>query len=208
MKLSSAGFEHESTMPVRYAFGKYDAETHFALSENVNPDLTWSDLPEGTKSLALICNDDKVPSVGDDVNQEGKTISASLPRVEFCHWALVDLDPAAGGINEGEFSKGVTPKGKRGPAAPGGTRQGINNFTQWFADDPDMAGDYYGYDGPAPPWNDEIIHDYHFTLYALDVESCAVDGDFTGADVKKAIEGHILDEARLTGRYAINPDAK
>ncbi len=208
MKLSSSAFDHESTIPVRCAFGKYDPETHFTLSDNVNPDLTWSELPAGTKSLVLICDDDKVPSVGDDVNQEGKTIPASLPRVEFCHWAVVDLDPTAGGINEGEYSKGVTPKGKNGPPGPGGTRQGLNNFTQWFAGDPDMGGDYYGYDGPAPPWNDEIIHDYHFKLYALDVEHCAVEGNFTGDDVKKAIEGHVLGEARLTGRYAINPDAK
>ena len=112
MKLSSSAFDHNSTIPVRCAFGKFDPKTHFTLSDNVNPDLTWSEVPAGTKSLVLICEDDKVPSVGDDVNQEGKTIPASLPRVEFCHWAVVDLDPAAGGINEGEFSKGVTPKGK------------------------------------------------------------------------------------------------
>ena len=32
-----------------------------------------------------------------------------------------------------------------------------------------MFGDYYGYDGPCPPWNDELVHRYVFTLYALDV---------------------------------------
>jgi Raf kinase inhibitor-like YbhB/YbcL family protein len=208
MKLSSAAFNHDSTIPERYGFGKYDAATHFTLSDNVSPDLTWTELPAGTKSLVLLCMDPDVPSVGDDVNQEGKTVSANLPRVEFCHWALVDLDPLAGGINEGEFSKEVTAKGKSGPGAAGGTRQGLNDFTKWFAGDADMGGDYYGYDGPAPPWNDELVHDYHFTLYALDVERCAVEGTFTAEDVKKAIEGHVLGEARLTGRYAINPDAK
>jgi phosphatidylethanolamine-binding protein (PEBP) family uncharacterized protein len=39
----------------------------------------------------------------------------------------------------------------------------------WFAGDNDMRGDYYGYDGPCPPWNDEIVHRYVFTLFALDV---------------------------------------
>ena len=33
----------------------------------------------------------------------------------------------------------------------------------------DMRGDYHGYDGPCPPWNDGILHHYVFTLYALDV---------------------------------------
>ena len=41
----------------------------------------------------------------------------------------------------------------------------------WFASDKDMAGDYHGYDGPCPPWNDEIPHRYVFTVYALDVAS-------------------------------------
>ena len=32
---------------------------------------------------------------------------------------------------------------------------------------PSMAGDYFGYDGPFPPFNDSLIHHYVFTLYAL-----------------------------------------
>ena len=52
---------------------------------------------------------------------------------------------------------------------PRGARQGINDYTGWFAGDKDMAGNYFGYDGPCPPWNDEIPHRYVFTLYALDV---------------------------------------
>ncbi len=74
----------------------------------------------------------------------------------------------------------MTPRGKAGPATPQGTRQGINDYTGWFASDHDMNGDYYGYDGPCPPWNDSIVHRYVFTLYALDVERAAVDGKFTG----------------------------
>ena len=52
------------------------------------------------------------------------------------------------------------PRGKPGPDAPHGARHGINDYTGWFASDADMAGDYYGYDGPCPPWNDEIPHRY------------------------------------------------
>jgi hypothetical protein len=71
-----------------------------------------------------------------------------------------------------------------------------------------MGGDYYGYDGPCPPWNDSIPHHYVFTLYALDVARCPVEGRFTGPDVRKAIEGHVLARAEVTGRYTLNPAVK
>ena len=50
---------------------------------------------------------------------------------------------------------GVTPRGKSGPDSAGGTRSGLNGYTEWFAGDADMGGQYFGYDGPCPPWNDE-----------------------------------------------------
>ena len=68
-----------------------------------------------------------------------------------------------------------------------------------------MAGNYYGYDGPAPPWNDSVVHRYVFTLFALDVESVDVEGDFNGEDVRTAIQGHVLDEASVEGTYTQNP---
>jgi Raf kinase inhibitor-like YbhB/YbcL family protein len=71
-----------------------------------------------------------------------------------------------------------------------------------------MAGDYYGYDGPCPPFNDSIVHHYRFTVYALDLARVPVEGRFTRAQVLDAIEGHVLDQATLTARYTINPDAK
>jgi phosphatidylethanolamine-binding protein (PEBP) family uncharacterized protein len=43
-----------------------------------------------------------------------------------------------------------------------------------------MAGEYYGYDGPCPPWNDERVHTYVFTLYALDIPRLPLEGRFTG----------------------------
>ena len=43
------------------------------------------------------------------------------------------------------------------------------DYTGWFADDPQMSGQYFGYDGPFPPFNDSLVHHYVFTLYALNV---------------------------------------
>lgn len=208
MKLTSESFKDGAAIPGEFAFAVEDAKNHVALSSNRNPQLAWTDVPEGTESFALIVHDPDVPSKGDDVNKEGREVSASLPRVRFYHWLLVDIPAGVREIAAGSQSDGVTAHGKRGPAAPGGMRHGINNYTQWFASDPEMEGDYFGYDGPCPPWNDTIVHHYVFTLYALDVEDLAVDGELTPENALAAIKGHVLAEASLTGRYSLNPKVK
>ena len=120
---------------------------------------------------------------------------------------MVDIPVDCHEIQEGACSSGVTAGGKTDPPGPRGSRQGITNYTDWFAGDPDMQGDYHGYDGPCPPWNDERLHRYHFILHALDVEQCPIDGvDFRSEDVLSAIEGHVLDSATLIGTCSLNPD--
>jgi Raf kinase inhibitor-like YbhB/YbcL family protein len=146
--------------------------------------------------------------VGTDVNQEGRTVPADLPRVNFYHWLLVDLPPSMSEIEAGTHSSGVTARGKSGPAAPGGGRHGLNDYTGWFQGDADMEGDYFGYDGPCPPWNDERLHHYTFTVYALDTGRAAVEGSFEAAELLEAMEGHILDQASLIGTYALNPSVR
>jgi Raf kinase inhibitor-like YbhB/YbcL family protein len=205
MQLTSNSFKEGAAIPGEFAFGVSDPKTHIALSRNRNPHLAWSDAPAMTKSLALICHDYDVPSRGDDVNKEGREIPASLPRVDFFHWVLLDIPPAMRGIAVGSHSDGVSPRGKPGPEALNGTRHGINDYTGWFAGDPDMRGTYYGYDGPCPPWNDSIVHHYVFTLYALDTPRLEVNGDLTGANLRAALAGHVLAQAHLTGTYTLNP---
>ncbi len=205
MKLSSQSFTDGAPIPGEFAFCIPADEGHVALSSNRSPQLAWSDVPEGTKSFALICHDPDAPNKGDDVNQEGRTVPASLARVEFFHWAMVDLPADLRAIDAGCFSHEVTAGGKSGPEAELGARHGLNDYTGWFAADEAMKGDYHGYDGPCPPWNDEIVHRYVFTLYALDVARCAVEGRFTGPDIRAAIAAHVLAEARLSGTYTLNP---
>jgi Raf kinase inhibitor-like YbhB/YbcL family protein len=205
VKLTSRSFEHDRPIPPEFAFGKIDPVNHFAFSQNRNPELSWSEVPTGCKSLVLTCVDRDVPTVGDDVNQEGKVVPADLPRTDFTHWLLVDIPPTCTSIEAGACSDGVTQGGKSGPAGPGGSRQGVNDYTGWFAGDEDMGGTYLGYDGPGPPWNDELIHHYEFRIYALDVERLPVVGEFRLDDVETAMEGHVLGEALLTGTYTLNP---
>lgn len=205
MKIHSTSFEHGSPIPPAFAFCRIGTDGPVDMSENRNPHLAWEGVPDGTKSLALVCHDPDVPSVGDDVNQVGKRVPADLPRVDFFHWVLVDLPAGLRSIEAGHHADGVTPKGKALDAAPEGIH-GINDYTGWFAGDPDMAGNYGGYDGPCPPWNDTIVHHYHFTLYALDVETLGLTGAFTGAQARAAMEGHVLAEAAVMGTYSLNPE--
>jgi len=205
MKLWSDSFSDNGNIPGKLAFCVMDAKTHAALSDNRNPHLAWSGVPAGTQSLVVICHDRDVPSKGDDVNQEGCIIPADLPRVDFFHWTLIDLPASLSAIAEGEFSSAVTARGKPGPASAHGSRQGINDYAAWFASDSDMSGDYFGYDGPCPPWNDSVLHHYVFTLYALDIAKLPVEGKFSGKQVRDAMKGHILAEAKITGIYTLNP---
>lgn len=205
MELTTSSFEDGGVIPARYALAKAHPETHVTLADNVNPHLSWSTVPEGTRCFALICHDYDVPSVGDDVNQEDREISAELPRVDFFHWVVADLPADLRTIEEGAFASGVVVGGQQVADGPYGSHQGINDFTNWFSGDPDMEGDYYGYDGPAPPWNDSIIHHYVFTVYAVDIESISVAADYTGRDLREAITGHVLAEANVEGTYTQNP---
>ena len=208
MRLTTTAFADQGVIPAEFAFCAIDPATHVRLSQNRSPDFAWEGLPAGTRSLALLCHDPDVPSRGDDVNQEGRTVPATLPRVDFFHWVLVDLPADTPALSRGEFSDGVTGRGKPGPLGPRGARQGVNDYTGWFAADKEMAGNYFGYDGPCPPWNDAIPHRYVFTLYALDVARLDVPHRFTGADVRSAMAGHILAQASVTGRYTLNPAVK
>jgi len=206
--LLSSSFTHGERIPETFAFCAPDASQHVRLSANRNPHLRWSGVPSTARSLALLCVDTDVPTKPDDVNKEGRTVPADLPRTDFYHWVMVDIAPSVSEIAAGSVSDGITARGKREPKGPSGSRQGLNDYTSWFAGDKDMDGQYFGYDGPCPPWNDTLLHHYHFVLYAVDLARCPVDGAFTGQQVRQAIGKHVLAEARLTGTYSLNPAVK
>lgn len=209
MLLLSRSWANGERIPARFAAGRRDPATgEVGFSENVNPHLAWRDLPAGARSLVLVCHDFDVPSSGESVNRADREIPSDLPRIDFFHWLLVDLPPRDGEIAEGAFSRGYVPHGKPGPAVevPGfeGARQGLNDYTGWFAEDPERRGDHFGYDGPFPPWNDSLVHHYVFTLYALAVPRAPIEGRFAGAALREAIRPHVLGEATHSGTYTLN----
>ena len=192
-------------IPGQFAFCIPADEGHVSMSQNLSPAISWGRAPEDTKSFAIVCHDPDVPSAADDVNQEGRTVPASLPRVDFYHWVLVDIAASTTSLAEGADSTGITAGGKDAGPTTHGVR-GINNYTDWFAGDADMGGTYGGYDGPCPPWNDEIMHHYIFTVYALDIDSLGLSGTFGGPETLAAMTGHILAKGQCVGEYTLNAD--
>ena len=68
---------------------------------DVSPRLSWSGVPAGTKSIALICDD------------------PDAPAGTWVHWVVYDIPADAGGLPEGAGTTG---------GLPAGAKQGTNDF--------------------------------------------------------------------------------
>lgn len=203
MRLRSDSIQPGQPIAATYAMGQADG-----FGGNRNPHLAWDAVPAGTQSFVLLCVDPDVPTVAEMVGRDDVQIPVEQPRTEFVHWVAVDLPADLREIAEGSASDGVVAKGKQPPSGLAGARQGLNSYTDWFAGDAAMGGDYYGYDGPYPPANDLRVHRYFFRLFALDVAQLDVPARFTAADALRAMQGHVLAEASLHGTYSLNPAVK
>jgi len=148
MNLTSVAFTHEGMIPSKYTCD----------GANVSPPLAWDQIPEDTKSLALICDD------------------PDAPAGTWVHWVHYDIAPDVTSLPEQ-----VAPE--KHPA-PGGTH-GINDFRK------------IGYGGPCPPGG---THRYYFRLYALD-STLNLTAGISKKQLLKAMEGHILDQTVLMGKY-------
>ncbi|HYG07527.1 MAG TPA: YbhB/YbcL family Raf kinase inhibitor-like protein [Stenotrophomonas sp.] len=199
MRLTTDSFQTGQPIPSEFAMG---VPTGFG--GNRNPQLAWDEVPAGTRSFALLCIDPDVPTVAELVGREDVEVPLDQPRGEFVHWAMVDIGADVRQIAAGSCSDGITAKGKASPPGPAGARQGLNSYTQWFAGDAQMGGDYFGYDGPYPPFNDQRVHRYFFRLFALDVPTLQVPARFSAGDVLRAMHGHVLAEASVWGTYTLN----
>lgn len=203
MRIHSNSFQRHQSLPVEFAAGQPTADG-FGFAPNRNPHLAWDDIPAGSRSFALLCVDPDVPTVAEMVGKEGVLIPVEQPRTEFIHWVMVDIPAAVQEIAAGTCSDALVPHGKQAPNGPSGARQGLNDYTGWFADDPAMAGDWYGYDGPFPPPNDLRMHRYFFRVFALDVRRLALPDRFTAADALAAMHGHVLAEAGTYATYSLH----
>ncbi|MGW4124365.1 YbhB/YbcL family Raf kinase inhibitor-like protein [Nocardia sp. NPDC004711] len=194
MKVRSDSFDADARIPAAFAYGVPDAVHHVRAGANRNPHLAWDEVPAGTRSFAVVCCDPDVPRTGSDVNIEGRTVPEELPRNDFYHLVLFDIPADVRQIAAGSLQ---TAHGGAGPAAPHHARYGLNDFSS-------AKMDHYGYDGPCPPWNDQRIHHYVFTVCALDVEQLPLKQAVTGKQLRQAMIGHVLGQADLVGTYTLN----
>ena len=141
--------------------------------DNLSPPLTWTGVLEGSETLALLVDDPDSRPPG------------------FVHWVIYDIPAPSTGLAEGVPG---------GAELADGSRQGSNDFAPYgpgtFPGGAEKR--LVGYDGPCPPGGE---HRYVFTLYALDTPLELPVGA-TMAEVEAAMEGHILAQAELTGRFA------
>lgn len=93
------------------------------------------------------------------------------PREASTHWVLYDVDPDRRSLDE------QTTHGRRGR----------NDFES------------PGWSGPCPPQGDDE-HRYVFALYALDMPHLGLEPGAHRQEVERRMEGHVLEEARLTVR--------
>ena len=103
MTLTSSAFEPHGAIPAK----------HTGDAEDVSPALAWSEVPEGTKSFALICHDPDAPLV-----TPGGTYG-------FVHWVLYNIPGSTSSLEEGtsEFTCGINDFGNQaygGPMPPPG----------------------------------------------------------------------------------------
>jgi Raf kinase inhibitor-like YbhB/YbcL family protein len=99
------------------------------------------------------------------------------PSRTWVHWVVYDLPATTRELPEAVPAK---------EEVAAGAKQGRNDFKR------------LGYGGPCPPAGD--AHRYYFKLYALDTE-LNLGAGATKGDVEKAMQGHILAEGKLMGKY-------
>ena len=84
MKLTSSVFKHEAKIPEKYTCD----------GRNINPPLSISDIPSGTKSLVLFLVDSDVPK---HIRADGI----------WDHWLVFNIPPTTTDIAEGKEPAGV-----------------------------------------------------------------------------------------------------
>ena len=95
LTLTSQAFADKGEIPSRYTCD----------GEDRSPDLQWSGLPEGTRSLVLIVDDPDAPD-------------PAAPKVTWVHWVLYNLPTESTGLEEAVN------------ALPSGTGEGINDWNR------------------------------------------------------------------------------
>jgi len=130
------------------------------------------------------CDDKDVspPLFWEDIPENTKSLvlicdDPDAPMGTWVHWVIYNLDPTINELPENMPTSDILDNG---------IIQGKNDFRR------------IGYGGPCPPGG---IHRYYFKLYAINIKLDLGPG-LTKSELLRAIEGHILDECQLMGKYS------
>ena len=159
------------------------------FEENMSPPLSWSGVPQGAKSLALIVDEPEERISSPAYYSMAATGGA-------VHWVLYNIPPDVTGLPEGVSTTT--------DVLPDGTVQGVNDL---------METGQIGYTGPCPPPavsgyytyptrgpSSDPPHAYFFRLYALDAAVGLAPGA-TQAELLAAMDGHILAYGETVGKF-------
>ncbi len=95
MSINSSSFPNHGAIPLRHTCDGHD----------ISPELFWTEVPEGAKSLVLIVDDPDAPD-------------PAAPKRTWVHWVLYNIPPDAAGLAEGVAAAELPP----------GTREGLNDW--------------------------------------------------------------------------------
>ena len=138
MKIASASFAEGAFIAPEFAYGRIGENGATERSENRNPELHWTDVPEGTKSFVVLCLDDDVPTDRQTKMGDG-LLSVTQPRRRFVHWVQANIPAEVESIPEGFLTGDQKRNGAFG-------RPGVNDYVGNATPGPDGTG--LGYDGP------------------------------------------------------------
>ncbi|HKT33637.1 MAG TPA: YbhB/YbcL family Raf kinase inhibitor-like protein [Nitrospira sp.] len=93
MRINSSAFQHEGMIPPIYT----------CEGKDISPPISWSDVPPGTKSLALIVDDPDAPD-------------PAAPKMTWVHWVLYNVPPTTDGLPQAVKT------------LPSGTKEGMNDW--------------------------------------------------------------------------------
>jgi len=97
IELTSQAFSHNDSIPTIYTCDGSD----------ISPPLSWSGLPDGTRSLALIVEDPDAPD-------------PRAPKMTWIHWVLYNIPAETTGLVENAATGNL----------PAGTLEGLNNWSR------------------------------------------------------------------------------
>jgi len=146
---------------------------------NISPELRWSNVPAGTKSLALQVYDPDAPTGSG-----------------LWHWTVYDIPATANGLAQGA--------GNDASKLPAGAFGGSNDFQ-----DTGVNGGNGKYGGPCPPQGDQPHHYvFTLYALAVDRVNVAASIPATGTPalfgfvLRKGLGPALLGTATLTATYA------